>query len=124
MLNPTSDEKDIISFVVETVKRAGPEACPPYILGIGIGGSFDKAPALAKEALCLPIDRFSQKKHLRKLQKKILHEVSKLGIGPMGLGGKTTCLGVNIIEYPTHIAGLPVAVSVGCHVTRSASRVI
>lgn len=124
MLNPTQSEKDIISFVLQVVRDAGPDACPPYILGIGIGGTFDKASALAKEALCLPIDMSNPKKHLKKLESAILKEVNRLGIGPMGLGGKTTCLGVNILEYPTHIAGFPVAVNVGCHITRSASRVI
>ncbi len=124
MLNPTQGEKDIISFILEVVKEAGPDACPPYILGIGLGGTFDKASSLAKKALISPIDRQNAKKHLRKLEDAILKEVNKLGIGPMGLGGKTTCLGVNILEYPTHIAGLPVAVNVGCHITRSASRVI
>ena len=124
MLNPTDGEKEITSFVLDVVKEAGPDACPPYILGIGIGGTFDKAAALAKEALLLPIDRSNPKKYLRRVEDTLLKEVNKLNIGPMGLGGKTTCLGVNILEYPTHIAGLPVAVNVGCHVTRSASRSI
>ena len=124
MLNPTQGEKDIISFILEVVKEAGPDACPPYILGIGLGGTFDKASSLAKIALISPIDRQNAKKHLRKLEDAILKEVNKLGIGPAGLGGKTTLLGVNILEYPTHIAGLPVAVNVGCHITRSASRMI
>ncbi len=124
MLNPTQGEKDIISFILEVVKEAGPDACPPYILGIGLGGTFDKASSLAKKALISPIDRQNAKKHLRKLEDAILKEVNKLGIGPAGLGGKTTLLGVNILEYPTHIAGLPVAVNVGCHITRSASRMI
>ncbi|UCD55663.1 MAG: fumarate hydratase [Candidatus Omnitrophota bacterium] len=124
MLNPTQGEKDITSFILEAVKEAGPDGCPPYILGIGLGGTFDKASYLAKKGLISPIDRQNAKKHLRKLESSILKEVNKLGIGPMGLGGKTTCLGVNILEYPTHIAGLPVAVNVGCHITRSASRMI
>ena len=124
MLNPTDGEKEIISFVLEVLKEAGPDACPPYILGIGLGGTFDKASFLAKEALLLPIDKPNPKKHLRKLENTILEKANKLGIGPMGLGGKTTCLGVNIQEYPTHIAGLPVAVNVGCHITRSSSAVI
>ena len=124
MLNPTDGEKEIISFVADVVREAGPDACPPYILGIGLGGTFDKAAALAKEALALSVDRPSPKKHLKKLESAILKKINKLGIGPMGLGGKTTCLGVNIMEYPTHIAGLPVAVNVSCHATRSASKVI
>lgn len=124
MLNPTQGEKDIISFVLEVIKVAGPDACPPYILGIGLGGTFDKASYLAKYALISPIDRPNPRKHLKKLEDAILKEVNKLDIGPAGLGGKTTSLGVNILEYPTHIAGLPVAVNVGCHITRSAERVI
>ena len=124
MLNPTDGEKEIVDFCEEVVKEAGPDACPPYILGIGIGGTFDKASILAKEALVLPIDKPSPKKHLRKLENAILNRVNKLKIGPMGYGARTTCLGVNALEYPTHIAGLPVAVNVGCHVTRSARRIL
>lgn len=124
MLNPTQGEKDIILFVLEAVKEAGPDGCPPYILGIGLGGTFDKAASLAKEALISSIDRRNPKRHLQKLEDAILKETNKLGIGPMGLGGKTTSLGVNILEYPTHIAGLPVAVNISCHATRRASKVI
>lgn len=124
MLKPTEGEKEITDFVLDVVKKAGPDACPPYILGIGLGGTFDKAPALAKRALTLPIDKANPKKYLRKLEGAILKKANRLGIGAMGLGGKTTCLAVRILEHPTHIAGLPVAVNVGCHATRSASRVI
>lgn len=124
MLNPTEGEKEIVSFVLEVVKEAGPDACPPYILGIGLGGTFDKASSLAKQALILPVDKTNPKKYLRRLENRIFKEVNTLGIGPMGLGGKTTALGINILEYPTHIAGLPVAVNVGCHITRSASRIL
>jgi len=122
MLNPTEGEKEIISFVTEAVKEAGPDACPPYILGIGLGGTFDKASSLAKQALLLPIDRPNPKKYLRKLENAILKEVNKLKIGAMGFPAKTTCLGANILEYPTHIAGLPVAVNISCHATRSAGK--
>ncbi|MBN1353223.1 MAG: fumarate hydratase [Candidatus Omnitrophica bacterium] len=124
MFGPTATEKDIASFIVDVVKKAGPDACPPYILGIGIGGTFDKAASLAKKALLVPLDRHNIKKHLRNLEKIILKEANALGIGPLGLGGKTTCLGANILEYPTHIAGLPVAVNVGCHITRNASCIV
>lgn len=124
MLKPTEGEKEIISFVLEVIKEAGPDACPPYILGIGLGGMFDKAPFLSKKALTLPIDKPNPKRHLRKLENAILKKVNKLGIGPMGFGTKTTALGVRILEYPTHIGGLPVAVSVGCHATRNANRAI
>lgn len=124
MLRPTEGEKEIISFVREVVEKAGPDACPPYVLGIGLGGTFDKAAALAKEALILPVDKPPKEKHLKKLESAILKEVNKLKIGPMGFGAKTTCLGVNILEYPTHIAGLPVAVNVSCHATRSARKAL
>ena len=124
MLNPTAGEKEIVSFAIEVLKEAGPDACPPYILGVGLGGTFDKAAHLAKEALILPVGKPNPKKYLRKLEKEIMKKANSLGIGPMGFGGKTTCLGVNILEYPTHIAGLPVAVNLGCHITRSAGKVI
>ncbi len=124
MLRPTVSEKDIIGFVTEVVKLAGPDACPPYILGIGIGGTFDYAAHLSKRALLRPIESGNRKGHFRRLEKDILKAVNSLGIGPMGLGGKTTVLGVNIEEFPTHIAGLPVAVSVSCHATRSAEKVL
>lgn len=124
MLNPTEGEKEITSFIIETVKEAGPDACPPYILGIGIGGTFEGVASLAKQALILPVDKPNPKKYLKRLENNILKKSNKLNIGPLGLGGKTTCLGVNILEYPTHIAGLPVAVNVGCHITRSASKII
>jgi len=123
MMNPTASDRDIVSFVSNVVKEAGPDACPPYILGVGLGGTFDKVSSLAKEALILPIDKLNKDVHLRRLEKSMLDEVNRLKIGPVGLGG-TTCLGVNILEYPTHIAGLPVAVNISCHITRSASKAI
>ena len=119
MLSPTDGVKEIKNLVLDTVKVAGPDACPPFIIGIGIGGSFEKAAILAKKALLEPIDRKNAKPHLKKLEDEISREINRLNIGPMGLGGKTTCLGVNIMDAPTHIAGLPVAVNVGCHATRS-----
>ena len=124
MLKPTASEKDIIGFVTEVVKLAGPDACPPYVLGIGIGGTFDHAAHLSKRALLRPIESGNRKGHFRRLEKDILKAVNSLGIGPMGLGGKTTALGVNVEEFPTHIAGLPVAVSVSCHATRSAEKTL
>jgi fumarate hydratase subunit alpha len=124
MLKPTASEKEIIDFVLDVVKNAGPDACPPLILGVGIGGTFDYAAVLSKKALLKPLETKSAKKHFRMLQKDILKAVNSLGIGPMGLGGKTTVLAVNIEEFPTHIAGLPIAVSVSCHATRSAERTI
>jgi fumarate hydratase subunit alpha len=124
MLKPTEGEKEIADFALEVIKKAGPDACPPYILGIGLGGTFDKAAILAKKALALPLDKPNPLRHLGKLEHLILEKANRLGIGVMGLGGRTTCLGVRVLEHPTHIAGLPVAVNLGCHSTRSATRVI
>ena len=124
MLNPNDGQEAIIDFVVETVKKAGAEACPPLVLGVGIGGTFDYAAYLAKKALLKPIDKKNADKLLASLEQKIFNAVNKLNIGPMGLGGRTTVLGVNISSYATHIAGLPVAVNVNCHATRSAYGVI
>jgi len=124
MFKPTASLDEIRAFILDVVKEAGPDACPPLVLGIGIGGSFDTAAALAKKALFRPIDTRNPKRHIARLEKDLLREANALGIGPMGLGGKTTVLGVNILEYPTHIAGLPVAVNVSCHATRSASKAL
>lgn len=120
MLRPTVDVVEIKKVIVEAVEDAGPDACPPFILGIGLGGTMDKATQLAKEALILPIDQPSSKPHIARLEEEIFEEVNNLNIGPAGLGGKTTALGVNILTYPTHIAGLPVAININCHVLRSA----
>lgn len=124
MFMPTDSEKNIINFVLDVVKNAGPDACPPLILGIGIGGTFDHAAHLSKKALLRSIEVRNKKKHLRALEKDLLKAVNSLKIGPMGLGGKTTALGVNVEEFSTHIAGLPVAVGVSCHATRSAQKVL
>lgn len=124
MFKPTATEKDIINFILDAVENAGPGACPPFILGLGIGGTFDHAAHLSKKALLRSIEIRHKKKHFRVLEKDILKAVNALGIGPMGLGGKTTALGVNIEEFPTHIAGLPVAVSISCRATRSAEKII
>ncbi|MFB3919906.1 MAG: fumarate hydratase [Candidatus Velamenicoccus archaeovorus] len=124
MMPPTADAKDIEDFIVEVVKDAGPDACPPYIVGVGIGGSSDYACQLAKEALLRPIDKRSRIPHVARMEKELIQRLNRLGIGPMGLGGKTTVLGVNILLYPTHIAGLPVCVNISCHVLRSASEIL
>lgn len=124
MFRPTNSISDIKEFVLEVVKRAGPDACPPFILGIGIGGIFAKASDLAAKALLRPIDIRNPKRHIAKLEKELLKEINALRLGPMGLGGRTTCLGVNILESPTHIAGLPVAVNMSCHATRSAEKIL
>ena len=124
MLNPTAGEKEIVDFCRETVALAGPDACPPYILGVGIGGTMDMCALLAKKALLRPIDETNGKTNAGKLEKKILKTVNSLGIGIMGLGGASTALSVNVELAPTHIAGLPVAVALSCHSMRSAAGVI
>lgn len=124
MLKPTADIAEVKAYVLDTVRAAGAEACPPLVLGIGIGGTFDMAAGLAKKALLHSITRRNPSRHLARLEDELLRACNALGIGPMGLGGRTTALGVNIVEYPTHIAGLPVAVNVSCHATRGASRTL
>jgi fumarate hydratase subunit alpha len=116
MFLPTASWEDIKKFIIEAVKRAGADACPPLVVGVGIGGTADYASLLAKKALLRKLNA--------KLESNLLKEINKLNIGPMGLGGKTTCLGVNIETYPTHLAGLPVAVNISCHALRSASRIL
>ena|SRR3989338_7717120 len=124
MFRPTEDPEAIKAFILDTVTKAGPDACPPFVVGIGIGGTFEEAAILSKKALIRPIDERNPKRHLAKLEKELLAGINSLKIGPMGLGGKTTALGVNILDYPTHITGLPVAVSISCHATRSAERLL
>ncbi len=121
MMRPTVTVSEIKEVIIEAVKEAGPDACPPFILGIGLGGTMDKAAQLAKEALILPIDKPSPQEHIARLEQELLAELNNLNIGPAGLGGKTTVLGVNILTYPTHIAGLPVAININCHALRSAA---
>lgn len=121
MFNPTESVEAIREFALSVAREAGPSACPPFILGIGIGGTMDYAALLAKKALLRPIDGRNPDKLTAGLEKQLFKEINQLGIGPMGLGGKTTCLGVNILTHPTHIAGLPVAVNISCHSLRSAS---
>ena len=124
MLKPTASQDEIIDYILDVVKKAGGKACPPLILGIGIGGTMEKAAILSKEALLRSIDTLNPKQHLARLERKILKNVNALGIGPMGLGGKTTCLGVNILAYPTHIAGLPIAITICCHSLRGGKAVL
>ena len=121
MLKPADGAEGVKAFVVETVRLAGSNPCPPIVLGIGIGGSFDKVAALAKHALLRPIDQPNPDPYYAQLEQELLEEINALGIGPQGFGGKTTCLGLSIETAPTHVAGLPVAVNVSCHVTRRAS---
>ncbi len=121
MLKPADGVEGVVRFVVETVRLAGPNPCPPIVLGVGVGGSFDKVAALAKHALLRPIGQPHPDPFYAALEARLLEEVNALGIGPQGFGGKTTCLGLAIEQAPTHVAGLPVAVNVSCHVTRRAT---
>ena len=124
MLKPADGVEGVKRFVLETVKLAGPNPCPPIVLGVGIGGTFDKAAYLAKHALLRPIDEPNPDPWYAALEKELLEEINALGIGPQGFGGKTTALGLNIETMPTHVAGLPVAVNISCHVTRRASAIL
>lgn len=121
MLKPADGVEGVRRFVVETVKQAGSNPCPPVVLGVGIGGSFDKVAAMAKHALLRPIDQPNPDPFYAALEAELLEEINGLGIGPQGFGGQTTCLGLAVETAPTHVAGLPVAVNVSCHVTRRAS---
>ncbi|WP_343210237.1 fumarate hydratase [Anaerolentibacter hominis] len=122
MLKPADGEEGVKEAVLETVKLAGPNACPPIVVGVGIGGSFEKCAWLAKKALTRDLKERSPLPHIRKMEEELLVRINELGIGPAGLGGKTTALGVNIETYPTHIAGLPMAVNICCHVNRHVKR--
>ena len=124
MLKPADGEEGVKKSVIQAVKDAGPNACPPMVVGVGLGGSFEKAAFLAKKALTRNLDTPSEKPHIAKLEKELLEEINQLGIGPGGLGGSTTALGLNIETYPTHIAGMPLAVNICCHVNRHAHRVL
>ncbi len=123
MLKPSDGEKGVVDFVLKTVSDAGPNPCPPIVVGVGIGGTFDKAAALAKEALLRPLEDHHPQIRYAKLEKLLLEQINRLGIGPQGLGGTTTCLGVKVAAHPTHIAGLPVAVNIGCHAHRHSTLV-
>lgn len=124
MFTPSATKDDIVDFVVETVVKAGSNPCPPIVLGIGIGGDFEYAAYLSKLALTRDTETPNPDARYAELEKEILEKVNKTGIGPQGFGGDTTCLAVNIEYYPTHIAGLPCAVNVGCHVTRHKTAII
>ena len=123
MLKPSDGIAGVKKVVLETVSMAGPNACPPIVVGVGIGGSFEKCAYLAKKALTRNINEHSKQEHIMNLEYELLEEINKLGIGPGGLGGKTTALGVNIETFPTHIAGLPVAINICCHVNRHITRI-
>ena len=119
MLNPSDGITGVIDFVIETVKKAGANPCPPMVIGVGIGGTMDKAAQIAKKALTRDIDVPNANPFYAELEKTLLEKINKLGIGPQGMGGTTTALAVNVETFPTHIAGLPVAVNVNCHATRT-----
>jgi len=124
MLRPSDGVQGVKDFVIRTVEEAGPNPCPPIVVGVGIGGTFDKAAYLAKKALLRPVDERNPKPYYAALEQELLEAINALGIGPQGFGGMTTALAVNIEEYPTHIAGLPVAVNINCHVTRHKTEVL
>lgn len=124
MLTPASGREDIINYVLDCVKVAGGNPCPPIVLGIGIGGDFEQCAYLAKKALCRSVSVKNSDEFYREMEAEILERVNKLDIGPQGFGGDTTALSVAIETAPTHIAGLPVAVNFGCHVTRHATHII
>ena len=122
MLKPADGIEGVKEAVLTAVREAGPNACPPMVVGVGIGGTFEKCAVLAKKALTRPLDRRSDIPYVRELEEELLEKINLSGIGPGGLGGSTTALAVNIDTYPTHIAGLPVAVNICCHVNRHTVR--
>ncbi len=124
MMTPSVTREDIINFVVDSVIKAGGNPCPPMVLGVGIGGDFETVALNAKTALCRDVDNKNPDPYYAEMEDEILKRVNETGIGPQGFGGKTTALAVNIEVAPTHIAGLPVAVNVGCHVTRHKTEII
>lgn len=124
MLKPADGVEGVKASVLQAVKDAGPNACPPMVVGVGLGGDFEKCAILAKSALTRNINESSPLPHIRKIEEELLEEINQLGIGPGGLGGKTTALAVNIETYPTHIAGMPLAVNICCHVNRHVKRIL
>lgn len=124
MFTPAAGEEGIVSFVIDTVRAAGGKACPPLIIGVGIGGNLEKAPLIAKEALIRDLDDESPLPHVRALEERLLAAVNATGIGPMGYGGTVTALAVKVNTYPCHIASLPVAVNLQCHVARHKSMIL
>ena len=124
MLKPADGIEGVKNAILTAVKDTGPNACPPMVVGVGIGGTFEKCALMAKKALTRPVDEHSEIPYVRELEEELLEKINKTGIGPGGLGGSTTALAVNINTYPTHIAGLPVAVNICCHVNRHAVREI
>lgn len=124
MLKPADGIEGVKKAVIETVSEAGPNACPPMVVGVGIGGSFEYCAYLAKRALTRKLNTHSEIEYIKELEMELLEKINLLGIGPGGLGGSTTALAVNILAYPTHIAGLPVAINTCCHVNRHVERIL
>lgn len=124
MLAPSAGADGVMDFVVDTVEKAGPNPCPPIVVGVGIGGTFDKAATLAKYALLRDIDKPNPDPYYANMEQALLARINKLGIGPQGFGGGTTALAVSVLAMPTHIAGLPCAVNINCHVARHATEVL
>lgn len=124
MLKPADGMEGVKQAVLTAVKDAGPNACPPMVVGVGVGGTFEKCAVLAKQALTRPVQEFSEIPYVREMEQELLEKINEAGIGPGGLGGATTALAVHINTYPTHIAGLPVAVNICCHVNRHVVRVL
>lgn len=124
MFKPSAGLQGIKDFILETVEAAGPNPCPPMVVGVGIGGTFDKAALLAKKALMRPIDSRNSDPFYGELEEEMLEKINELGIGPQGFGGRTTAIGLNIETMPTHIAGMPCAINISCHVTRHKTEVI
>ncbi|PKM51083.1 MAG: fumarate hydratase [Firmicutes bacterium HGW-Firmicutes-7] len=124
MLKPSDGIEGAKSAIIETIEASGANACPPMVVGVGIGGTFEKAAILAKKALLRPVGETSMIEYVKEMEEELLKKANGLGIGPQGLGGNTTVLGINVEVFPTHIAGLPVAINISCHVTRHSSKVI
>lgn len=124
MFKPSAGLQGIKDFILETVENAGPNPCPPMVVGVGIGGTFDKAALLAKKALMRPLGTENPDPYYADLEKEMLLKINELGIGPQGFGGRTTAIGLNIETLPTHIAGMPCAININCHVTRHKTEVI
>lgn len=124
MMVPANSREDIIDYVVDTVRKAGSNPCPPIVVGVGIGGDFEQCAYLAKKALCRTVSERNSDKYYADMENALLEKINSLDIGPQGFGGKTTALAVNIETAPTHIAGLPVSVNIGCHVTRHSETIL
>ena len=122
MLKPADGIEGVKNAIMDAVESAGPNACPPMVLGVGIGGTFEKCALMAKKALTRPVGEHSEIPYVKELEEEILAKINETGIGPGGLGGSVTALAVNILTYPTHIAGLPVAINICCHVNRHVRR--